>query len=109
MPRALPLLLLLLPALATAAKVRERWGFAWDAHPQAAQVGYLKLIRENISGGTATEIRDVLVPINIPGNGIAVLRACRQNGECSANSNAVTLDRTPPQPPTAVSHDFNQR
>ena len=109
MPRALPLLLLLLPALATAAKVRERWGLAWDAHPQAAQVGYSKLIRENISGGTATEIRDVLVPINIPGNGIAVLRACRQNGECSANSNAVTLDRTPPQPPTAVSHDFNQR
>ncbi len=117
MSRALPLLLLLLPALATAAKVRERWGLAWDAHPQAAQVGYFeldiqlpgKLIREKISGGTATEIRDVLVPINIPGNGIAVLRACRQNGECSANSNAVTLDRTPPQPPTAVSHDFNQR
>ncbi len=117
MSRALPLLLLLLPALATAAKVRERWGLAWDAHPQAAQVGYFeldiqlpgKLIREKISGGTATEIRDVLVPINIPGNGIAVLRACSPTGECSANSNAVTLDRTPPQPPTAVSHDFNQR
>lgn len=43
MPRALPILLLLLPALATAAKVRERWGFAWDAHPQAAQVGYFEL------------------------------------------------------------------
>lgn len=117
MSRALPLLLLLLPALAPAANVRERWGLAWDAHPQAAQVGYFeldiqlpgKLVRKKISGGTATEIRDVLVPINIPGNGIAVLRACRPNGECSANSNAVALDRTPPQPPTAVSHGYNQR
>ena len=117
MPRALPLLLLLLPALATAAKVSERWGFAWDAHPQAAQVGYFeldiklpgKLIREKISGGTATEIRDVLVPVTIPGNGIAVLRACSPTGECSGDSNAVALDRTPPQPPTAVSHGFNQR
>lgn len=117
MPRAIPLLLLLLPALATAAKVRERWGFAWDAHPQAAQVGYFELdiqlpgqlIRKKIDGGTATEIRDVLVPENIPGNGTAVLRACRPTGECSANSNAVALDRAPPQPPTAISHGYNQR
>lgn len=115
--RPLALALGLLPALATAAQPRERWSFAWDAHPQAAEVGYFvldirlpgKLIRQRISGGTATAVRDVLVPASIPGEGVAVLRACRPTGECSADSNAVALDRTPPQPPTAVTHGFNQR
>lgn len=118
MTRARPLALALglLPALAPAARLGERWSFAWDAHPQAAQVGYFeldirlpgKLIRERI-GGATTAVRDVLVPASVPGDGTAVLRACRPTGECSADSNAVALDRTPPQPPTAVTHGFNQR
>lgn len=115
--RSLALALGLLPALAPAAQPRERWGFAWDAHPQAAQVGYFeldirlpgKLIRERIDGGTKTAVRDVLVPASVPGDGTAVLRACRPTGQCSGNSNVVALDRTPPQPPTAVTHGFNQR
>lgn len=115
--RPLALALGLLPALAPAARLGERWSFAWDAHPQAAQVGYFeldirlpgKLIRERIDGGTKTAVRDVLVPASVPGDGTAVLRACRPNGECSADSNVVALDRTPPQPPTAVHHGFNNQ
>lgn len=115
--RPLALALGLLPALAPAAQPRERWSFAWDAHPQAAQVGYFELeIRvppktwiTRIPGGATTAVRDVLVPASVPGNGTAVLRACRPTGECSPNSNVVALDRTPPQPPTAVTHGFNQR
>jgi hypothetical protein len=117
MPRALSLLLFLIPALAMAAKPRERWGFAWNPHPQAAEVGYFELQIDvpgkryiiRINGGIATETRGVLLPAAIPGDGIAVLRACRPTGECSGNSNAVFLDRTAPQPPTAVSHGFTRR
>lgn len=117
MPRALLLAVLLAPSLAIAAKVRDRWGFAWNAHPQAAAVGYFEMQIDvpgrrwihRIEGGTATEIRAVFVDPTIPGDGIAVLRACRSTGECSGNSNTVVLDRTPPQPPTAVSHGFTER
>lgn len=39
-------LLCILPSLAWAAQPRERWSFAWDAHPQAAQVSYFVLLNE---------------------------------------------------------------
>lgn len=106
------LLLLLVPPLA-AALPRERWSFAWDAHPQATEVGYFvldirlpgRLIQTRIDGGTKTEARDVYVDPVLQGDGTAVLRACRPSGECSGDSNAVDLDRTPPSPPTELRFD----
>lgn len=113
MPRAACLVACLLPALATAAQPRERWSLAWDLHPQAAEVGYFVLdirlpgrtLQTRIDGGTQTEVRDVYVDPALQGDGTAVLRACRPNGECSADSNAVALDRTPPSPPTDLRFD----
>lgn len=107
----------LLPALALAAQPRERWGFAWDPHPQAALVEYFELeiclssgcAITRIPGGTATTIRDVRIPPTVSGNGTAVLRACAAALGSSGNSNTVMIDRTPPLPPTAVSHGFNNR
>lgn len=113
------LLLLLVASVLWAASVRERWSFAWDPHPQAEQVRYFELAIclpsqcrvTHIEGGTSVSIQDVFVDPAIPGNGIAVLRACASTGYCSNNSNAVTLDRSPPPAPRqpAVIRDFIQR
>jgi hypothetical protein len=102
------LLLMALSWSTCAASVRERWSFAWDPHPQADQVGYFDLEIcvpsrceiTRIVGGTSIGIQDVLVDPGIPGNGIAVLRACTPSRVCSGNSNAVDLDRTPPPAPS---------
>ncbi|MER2529291.1 MAG: hypothetical protein ABTR07_15310 [Candidatus Competibacter denitrificans] len=103
---ALLLISIALPSLA--ASVREHWGFAWDAYPQAALVDHFDLeiclpgqcLLTRINGGTTTTVRDIRIPPELPGNGQAVLRACTATGGCSGNSNAVFVDRTPPPAPT---------
>lgn len=110
-------ILLFLSLAARAAQPRERWSFAWDPYPQAAQVGYYELeiclssgcSIQKIVGGFTFVVRDVFVDPKTSGDGTAVLRACRPTGECSGNSNTVVLDRVPPLPPTAVTHGHNDR
>jgi hypothetical protein len=109
------MILCLLPTLAAAAQPRVLWSFAWDSHPQAALVEYFELelclpagcTIARIPGGSATTVRDIRIPPTVAGNGTAVLRACAAALGCSGNSNTVTIDRTPPLPPTAVLHGFN--
>lgn len=119
MSRALHVVLLLTLAnaeVALAAQSRERWSFAWNPHPQAAEVDHFDLeITTNariwivrVAGGTATTVRDVLIDPAIAGNASAVLRACRANNECSANSNRVEIDRTPPRSPGALLYDLTR-
>lgn len=99
-------LLCLLPSLVWGAQPRERWSFAWDAHPQAAQVSYFVLQIDaqsqrwlyRIPSGTATTVRDIPIDPTLAGDGSAVLRACTAADVCSADSNRVVIDRTPPQP-----------
>jgi len=99
--------------VAMAAQPRERWSFAWGPYPQAAEVDHFELeINTNtrtwivrVAGGNATTVRDVFIDPAIVGNASAVLRACRANNECSANSNRVEIDRTPPSPPGALFYD----
>ena len=109
-------LLCILPSLAWAAQPRERWSFAWDAHPQAAQVSYFVLQIDvqsqrwlyRIPSGTATTVRDIAIDPTLPGDGSAVLRACTAADICSADSNRVVIDRTPPQPVSSIGFT-NQR
>lgn len=101
------LLLISLALPSHAASVREYWGFAWDAHPQATQIDHFDLeiclpsqcLLTRINGGTTTTVQDVRIAPDLPGNGTAVLRACTATGACSGNSNPVPIDRTPPPPP----------
>lgn len=107
------ILALLLPIAAMAAQPRERWSFAWDPHSQASEVDHFELeINTNtrtwivlVAGGNATTVRDVFIDPALAGNASAVLRACRANNECSANSNRAEIDRTPPSPPGALFYD----
>jgi len=95
---------------------RERWSFAWDAHPQAAQVSYFVLQIDvqsqrwlyRIPSGTATTVRGIAIDPTIAGDGSAVLRACTAADICSADSNRVVIDRTPPQPVSSIGFT-NQR
>lgn len=111
--KRLVLISLLLPIAATADQPRARWSFAWDSHPQAAVVDHFELeVMTNtrtwivrVVGGTVTMVRDVFIDPALAGNASAVLRACRANNECSANSNRVDIDRTPPRPPGALFYD----
>lgn len=111
------ILALLLPIAAMAAQPRERWSFAWDPHSQASEVDHFELeITTNartwivrVAGGNATMVRDVFIDPALAGNASAVLRACRANNECSANSNRVEIDRTPPSPPGALFYDTTMR
>lgn len=114
--RPLAMALCLVPALATAAQPRERWSFAWDAHPQATQVSYFVLQIDvqsqrwlyRIPSGTATTVRDIAIDPAIVGDGSAVLRACTAADVCSADSNRLVIDRTPPQPVSSIGFT-NQR
>lgn len=109
----LAMIAMLLPIAAIAAQPRERWSFAWDPHPQASEVDHFELeVMTNtrtwivrVVGGTVTMVRDVFIDPTLAGNASAVLRACRANNECSANSNRVEIDRTPPSPPGALFYD----
>lgn len=101
--------------LAISAMVRELWAFGWDPHPQAPVVAYFELELDRdlakwkvikVVGGTAIQLRDVFLAASEPGNFTAVLRACRANGECSANSNRVVLDRIVPHAPGYIRHYF---
>lgn len=102
---------------AQAAQPRAFWHFAWDPHPQAPDVGYfllrvcvsLRCWVTRIDGGTDTTARNVYLDPLVVGDGTAVLQACLADGRCSGDSNTVVLDRTAPQPPTAVEYGFNQR
>ena len=95
-----------------AAVVRTHWDFAWDPHPQGERIDHfvLKICvsaicqTTDIPGGTTTFVRRIFVSPLLNGAGIAVLRACDRQGACSGDSNTVTLDRTPPDAPTAVHH-----
>ena len=109
-------LLCLFPALAFGAQPRERWSFAWDAHPQAAQISYFVLQIDvqsqhwlyRIPSGTATTVRDIPIDPTLAGDGSAVPRACTATEVCSADSNRVVIDRTPPQPVSSIGFT-NQR
>lgn len=111
------MILCLLPSLAAAAQPRVLWSFAWNPHPQAAIVEYFELeiclptgcAITRIPEGSVTTVRDVRIPPTVTGNGTAVLRACAAALGCSGNSNLVEIDRSPPLPPTAVSHGFNDQ
>lgn len=102
---------------ARAAAVRTYWNFAWDPHPMAAEIGYFTLVIcvglrcevHRLDGGTRTDARNIFVDPTVVGDGTAVVRACTPAGKCSGDSNTVVLDRTAPQPPTAVEYGFNQR
>lgn len=120
MSRVLPLAVPLAVSLAAAAhaeQIRSHWSFGWDPYPDAARAGYYELLicvpphcwLTRVDGGQNLGISRVYVDPAIPGNGTAVVRACLPSAECSANSNIVTLDRTSPQPPTAVKHGFNDQ
>ena len=109
-------LLCLLPSLAWGAQPRERWSLAWDAHPQAAQISYFVLQIDvqsqrwlyRIPSGTATTVRDIPIDPTLAGDGSAVLRACTAADICSADSNRLVIDRTPPQPVSSIGFT-NQR
>lgn len=111
--KRLVLIALLSPMVAMAAQPRERWSFAWDTYSQAAEVDHFELeINTNtrtwivrVVGGTVTMVRDVFIDPTLAGNASAVLRACRAKNECSANSNRVEIDRTPPSSPGALIYD----
>ncbi len=95
---------------AGAQTINNPWSFAWDPHPEAAKVAYFELEicvggackTTEIPGGTATGARDIAVDPALQGDGTAVARACDARRTCSADSNTVALDRTPPQAPPRV-------
>lgn len=118
------LALVLSSSVATAAKIRESWAFAWDwtKGVDTPTITYLdadyfeldvivngvtnQTVRVN--GGTSRTVRDVIVSESVTGVVTAVVRACNTNAaKCSDNSNAVVLDRTPPEPPQFPG--YNQR
>lgn len=115
--KRLVLIALLSPMVAMGAQPRDRWAFAWDPHPQASEVDHFELeINANtrtwivrVVGGNVTTVRDVFIDPALAGNASAVLRACRANNECSANSNRAEIDRTPPSPPGALFYDTTTR
>lgn len=104
-------LIAIMPAVAMCEKLRDRWSFSWDHHLQASEISRFELeikfssssIKLPIDGGSTTAITDVLIDEEFRGDGIAVLRACRSNGECSPDSNSVIVDRSAPLPATNLS------
>lgn len=113
MKKILVVMLLCVPLLSYSGKVRESWKLAWDPHPQSAEVDHFilyvskdsalyKTVR--IVGGTKTTVDNVIIPTTETGTFTAVLRACRANEECSADSNRVTFDRTAPNAPATIRH-----
>ena len=108
------MVLFIIPLLAIADSKKEYFNLRWDYdYPnQKVRVTHFNLITcvdmvkcedHIIEGGDARTANNVFINKNINGVVTATVKACsRDINECSVDSNRVTFDREPPQPPNYI-------